>query len=1164
MRKLIFLLMALPLLFAQFSDIQVALMGKAAYITWKTDYNCTGKILYGKTDALGSSATNSTKGLSHGIRLSSLTPGTKYFYKLQCAYNSTTYSSEALSFTTPVLYPDLTIANATSNPAATALGKNITIKAVVKNIGDEKAANVTLRVTCADGSSLTKTISSISVGGSSTSSFTCTPPSETGTHPISVSVDPGDEIAEKSEDNNEGQVSVLYTPQPKPDLSLSPSDVTYQIKEASGEPSISLRIYVNNIGTEKASDVWVCANRKCAKISSISAGSRGYTTIALPADETEITITVDKNGTISELNEENNLAELSISRESTLPDPYITEALITHSPSTLKTGSTVTISAKVYNGGPVTAENVKVIFQKVSTIEVYEEKGEGMEKSEMGVETAGGGIIAELVREGNARDDRKTLIKGEKIGEASISSLSPGSYSTVKATFTIPPDTTSLAIAATVDPENKIREKDEANNIATHLLTIEALYPDLTINTTSGITFTPSAPSAGETLKVKAKIRNEGTLLAQNVPVQFYVSTDGGPFRLFQSKTIDKISAKSTKDLSVEWPVPTGARSATFLVRANPASTIQEKSTANNEANKSINISLPDLHVQSITPTGTVAVGSTITLKAVVKNSGTAKATNVPIVFYYLAPSGDEREIGSKTASSISAGSSSTQSIQWTVPSGIPSNPIVIVRANPSRSIYESDFGNNDASIGLNAQLPDLALSLSTNRPTIVIPTSPGFYSYAQITASVHNVGTAPASNILVQIFADGTKIKEESIPQLNAGASADVVGYVKVGNTYDPGTISFSATVDPYNSVTETLDTNNDADLTSTLANNRPPDAVISVDRSTALRGQYFTFDCLNSSDPEGPYYSCKWRFDNSGDWEERYEVYKSFQASGQHTATLVVTDNYGASDTAQYTVTVQGNQPPVAILDSSYTVYKGEPAWFSPFSSTDPDGRITSVYWNFGDGSTLTESFDSVSHTYSSTGTYTLTMRVTDADGATSTATSTVTVVNPPPTATKSGTEYFISHTYHSPWAAGPQATVYYGIYKVDYKVRYTTNDNVIRYMEYTISSGPAIVTQVTDNDAESLYMDMTATAANGNTALQVRKVEIRNGNSVAWSANGGPHVSGSESPRTMSYSGLEVPMSSSNNYVVVDLDITYPGEMCAAEQYDCQWQVAFWRIN
>ena len=96
--------------------------------------------------------------------------------------------------------------------------------------------------------------------------------------------------------------------------------------------------------------------------------------------------------------------------------------------------------------------------------------------------------------------------------------------------------------------------------------------------------------------------------------------------------------------------------------------------------------------------------------------------------------------------------------------------------------------------------------------------------------------------------------IKEETIPQLNAGASADVAGFIRVDRDYDPGTITFSAAADPSNSVTETLDTNNDAELTSALVDNQPPNAVIAVDKDSALRGEYFTFNCLDTTDPESP----------------------------------------------------------------------------------------------------------------------------------------------------------------------------------------------------------------------------------------------------------------------------------------------------------------------
>ena len=1171
-RIIVFALLALlATAHAGFTDISVATNTTSAQITWNTDDNCSAQILYGKTTSYGSSLTNSTKSLSHFLKLSSLTTNTTYYYMLKCKVNSTTtYNSSDSTFTTLEAFPDLYVSNITATPSNPTVGKNISVKATVKNSGNAKASNVSVAVTCAAHEIQKKIIASINAGSSASVTVTCVPPSTAGAYYIRTTADDIEAIAESDETNNDNEIPITYAAEPKPDLAISSSDITHKIKETSGKTSFELKIYVNNIGSASASKVRVKvegeSNTTYKNISSISAGSKGYVTVIMPSGgRNEFTVTVDPDNVIGELDETNNRAEYAISADTTLPDLYVLDSGITHSPSSPKTGSTVSISAKIYNNGSTTAQNVKVIFQKVDRIQVYDKKDEESEHSEMDAELLHSGIIADLIKE-DKTEERATIIEGEIIGETTIASISPGSNKVVKATLVMPADTTSLTIAVTIDPDNKILEKDEGNNIGTHPLTIEALYPDLTINTSNGITFNPTDPEVGDTLKVKAKIKNQGTLLAQNVSVQFYLSADGGPFSLFASKTIDKINAKSYKDLSVDWPVTSGIKTATFLVKANPAGAITEKALTNNEANRSINISLPDLYVQSITSTGTVSIGSTVTLKAVVKNSGTAKATNAQIVFYYVTPSGDEREIGTKTAT-ISAGGTTTQSVQWTVPAGIPSNPVIMVKVNPTHSSYESDFGNNQGSLGLNAQLPDLTVSLSTDRPTIVIPTALDYYSYAHITASVHNVGNARASNILVQIFSGGTKIKEEAISQLNAGASADVTGSIRVDRNYDPGTITFSATVDPSNSVTETLDSNNDAELSSSLVDNQPPNAVISVDRTSALRGEYFIFNCFNTTDPEGPYYTCKWRFDYEGDWEQSTETYKYFTISGQHLASLMVTDSSGATDTAQYIVNVLPNQPPVAILEGPYTAYKGEMASFSPYSSTDPDGGIASVYWTFGDGSSQSTGFEPGMHTYSNTGTYTLTMRVTDGDGATSTTSTTVTVVNPPPTATKTGTEYFTSHTYHSPWASGPQADVYYGIYRVDYKIKYTTNDNVIRYLEYTISSGPAIVTQVTDNDAESLYQDMTATAAHGNTAMQVNGVEIRNDNTVVWpesGQNGGPHVSGSESPRTMTYSGLEVPMSGTHNYVVVDMDITFPADMCAAEQYDCQWQVAFWQIN
>jgi len=94
--------------------------------------------------------------------------------------------------------------------------------------------------------------------------------------------------------------------------------------------------------------------------------------------------------------------------------------------------------------------------------------------------------------------------------------------------------------------------------------------------------------------------------------------------------------------------------------------------------------------------------------------------------------------------------------------------------------------------------------------------------------------------------------------------------------------------------------------------------------------------------------------------------------------------------------------NEPPRASFSyspSSPTV--GQPVLFDASSSYDPDGTITSYSWDFGDSSTGLG--QTVSHTYTRSGTFIITLTVTDDDGATASTFEEITVVeaNEPPEA-------------------------------------------------------------------------------------------------------------------------------------------------------------------
>ncbi|MGY1761785.1 PKD domain-containing protein [Geodermatophilus sp. SYSU D00779] len=99
-------------------------------------------------------------------------------------------------------------------------------------------------------------------------------------------------------------------------------------------------------------------------------------------------------------------------------------------------------------------------------------------------------------------------------------------------------------------------------------------------------------------------------------------------------------------------------------------------------------------------------------------------------------------------------------------------------------------------------------------------------------------------------------------------------------------------------------------------------------------------------------------------------------------HHATATGAPTPNAAPTARFTATTDGLR---VAVDAA--------------ASTDPDGTVAAVAWDFGDGGTGTGT--TASHTYAAAGTYPVTVTVTDDDGATARTSQQVTVTAPPPTA-------------------------------------------------------------------------------------------------------------------------------------------------------------------
>jgi PKD repeat protein len=96
---------------------------------------------------------------------------------------------------------------------------------------------------------------------------------------------------------------------------------------------------------------------------------------------------------------------------------------------------------------------------------------------------------------------------------------------------------------------------------------------------------------------------------------------------------------------------------------------------------------------------------------------------------------------------------------------------------------------------------------------------------------------------------------------------------------------------------------------------------------------------------------------------------------------------------------VLVMQTYPVASFTASPTTVYLGEVITFDATDSFDPDGYITSYFWDFGDGTNATDVI-LVSHNYTDNGDYVVTLTVTDNDNKTDSVIHTVTVLNMLPT--------------------------------------------------------------------------------------------------------------------------------------------------------------------
>ncbi len=162
-----------------------------------------------------------------------------------------------------------------------------------------------------------------------------------------------------------------------------------------------------------------------------------------------------------------------------------------------------------------------------------------------------------------------------------------------------------------------------------------------------------------------------------------------------------------------------------------------------------------------------------------------------------------------------------------------------------------------------------------------------------------------------------------------------------------------------------------------------------------TGSDGLTASFDAAASTDPDGTIQQYAWDF-GDGTTGSGQAATHTYAAGGDYSVKLTVTDDAGATATAEQQISVLApNVPPVATFTLTQGTGSGPGIAVDAGASSDPDGLIAGYAWDFGDGQTATGV--QATHTYQRSGTHTVTLTVTDNRGGTATAEQQVSVVIP-----------------------------------------------------------------------------------------------------------------------------------------------------------------------
>ena len=263
----------------------------------------------------------------------------------------------------------------------------------------------------------------------------------------------------------------------------------------------------------------------------------------------------------------------------------------------------------------------------------------------------------------------RVLVNGQPFYEHSYRAMYDELNVTVPA-YDVPADQAGPVIFTVVtDPYDQLAESDETNNVATIEVPLVNNYsatPGLWVGS-DDLTYIARPIVPGSHVLLSAAIHNRSSQVPpKNVRVQFKING-----AIVGDVTRDRafFGPLQAQLVTFTWITPLDLVGApTFQVVIDPENVISEGAEENNEASLELQVAKPDLEPAppwlSWTPPSPIA-GESVTLRAVVRNNGSAPVTNAQVRFLV-----DGQPVGDATIPTISAAGGGVATLNWAIPPG--------------------------------------------------------------------------------------------------------------------------------------------------------------------------------------------------------------------------------------------------------------------------------------------------------------------------------------------------------------------------------------------------------------------------------------------------------------------------------------------------------------